>query len=45
MHVIVLTGSPKCRKEDALEAGADDFIEKPFSPLTLIDKIEQILKD
>jgi CheY-like chemotaxis protein len=43
--VIVLTGSLKCRKEDALKAGADDFIEKPFSPLTLIDKIEQILKD
>jgi len=43
--VIILTGSQNCRKEEALKAGADDFIEKPFSPLTLIDKIEQILKD
>ena len=44
-NIIILTGSRYTHKEEALEAGADDFLQKPFSPLTLIDKVEHILKN
>ncbi|NLG18535.1 MAG: response regulator [Fibrobacter sp.] len=43
-NVIILTGSRSCHKEEAIKAGANDFLQKPFSPLTLIDKVEHILK-
>lgn len=42
-HIIVLTGSEKDRKDEGLNAGANDFMYKPFSPLDLIEKIEQYL--
>lgn len=44
IHVIMLTGHDQA--EDRLkgnEAGADDYFTKPFSPLTLIKKIEEVL--
>ena len=42
--IIMLTG--KGQKTDikiGLEAGADDYFVKPFSPLGLIKKVEQVL--
>jgi CheY-like chemotaxis protein len=42
--VIVLTGRGDARApEDAAKAGADAFISKPFSPLDLLRKIEELL--
>jgi CheY-like chemotaxis protein len=40
--VIMLSGSEIELRETALEAGAVDFIQKPFSPLDLIEKIEAL---
>ena len=43
--IIMLTA--KCQKEDykkGFDAGADDYFAKPFSPLRLIKKVEEILK-
>ena len=42
-HVIILTGSRIDRRNEGLSAGACDVLTKPFSPLGLISKIEQIL--
>lgn len=42
-QIIVLTGSEQDRKEDGLAAGAVDFVYKPFSPLDLLEKIDQCL--
>ncbi len=42
--IVMLTG--KDRDEDrqkAKEAGADDYFTKPFSPLELIKKVEEVL--
>ena len=42
--VVILTalGQDDAR-EEGLNAGADDYLTKPFSPLALIGKVEQIL--
>ena len=43
-QIIMLTGrGQKGDREKSLDAGADDFFEKPFSPLALIKKVEEIL--
>jgi CheY-like chemotaxis protein len=42
-QVIILTGSRIDRRKEALAAGAVDFFAKPFSPLDLIAKVEQVL--
>lgn len=42
-QVIILTGSRVDRRKEALAAGASDFFSKPFSPLDLIAKVEQML--
>ena len=43
-HIIMLTGrGQKSDREKSLDAGAADFFEKPFSPLALIKKVEEIL--
>ena len=42
--VIILTGSGIDRKREGLDAGACVFFSKPFSPLALISKIENILE-
>jgi DNA-binding response OmpR family regulator len=40
----MLTGrGQKGDREKSLDAGADDFFEKPFSPLALIKKVEEVL--
>ena len=44
-RIIMLTA--KGQKEDIAEgfkAGVDDYFVKPFSPLTLINKVEEFLK-
>jgi two-component system, OmpR family, phosphate regulon response regulator PhoB len=41
--VIILTGSESDRSKEGFEAGACDFIIKPFSPLDLINKVEELL--
>ncbi len=42
--IIILSGMGRRKhKKEALEAGALDFFAKPFSPLELIEKVEQIL--
>ena len=42
--VIMLTAKgQKIDREKGLEAGADDYFVKPFSPLDLIKKVEEVL--
>jgi len=40
--VIMLSGSEIELRETALQAGVAEFIQKPFSPLDLMDKIEAL---
>jgi CheY-like chemotaxis protein len=43
-QVIMLSGVGGTRQvNEAIEAGAADFLKKPFSPLELIEKVEQAL--
>ncbi|MBI2918667.1 MAG: response regulator [Chloroflexi bacterium] len=45
-RVIVVTGSAdETYRERALSLGADAFFTKPFSPLVLLEKITELLKD
>jgi CheY-like chemotaxis protein len=42
--VIILTSRDQEKiKEKGLKAGADDYFVKPFSPLDLIQKVEEVL--
>jgi CheY-like chemotaxis protein len=41
-EVVMLSGSDMELREAALEAGVVEFIQKPFSPLDLIEKIEAL---
>ncbi|MCL2183296.1 MAG: response regulator [Chitinispirillia bacterium] len=43
--VIMLSGSEKELRGAALEAGVEEFIKKPFSPLDLIEKVENLFGD
>lgn len=45
IRIIMLTASwsPDIRMK-ALEAGADDYFVKPFSPLSLLDKVHEVLR-
>lgn len=36
--------SQQAEQEKVLHAGADGFMSKPFSPLELIDKVEEMLR-
>ena len=42
-QIIILTGSRKDRRSEGIAAGACDIFTKPFSPLDLISKVEQML--
>ena len=42
-QIIILTGSRIDRRKEGMAAGACDVLSKPFSPLGLISKVEQIL--
>jgi DNA-binding response OmpR family regulator len=41
-QIIILTGSDHAR-ENGINAGACDFFIKPFSPLDLIAKVDNLL--
>ncbi len=42
--IIILTAKgQQADREAGLEAGADDYFAKPFSPLELIKKVEEVL--
>ncbi|MGR3317788.1 MAG: response regulator transcription factor [Candidatus Anammoxibacter sp.] len=42
--IIMLTAKgQQADKEKGLEAGANDYFAKPFSPLELINKVEEVL--
>jgi len=43
--IIMLSGSEIELRETALKAGVAEFIQKPFSPLDLIEKIEELFGD
>ncbi len=44
--VIMLTAKgQQADREKGIEAGADDYFVKPFSPLDLIKKVEEVLGD
>jgi len=41
--IVMLTAKgQQADREAGLKAGADDYFSKPFSPMALIDKIEEI---
>ncbi len=43
-QIIMLTGKgQQDDQEKGLKAGADDYFSKPFSPLELIKKVEEVL--
>lgn len=43
-QIIMLTGrGQKDDREKSLDAGANDFFSKPFSPLALIRKVEEVM--
>lgn len=42
--VIIVSASPHVRKL-AMDAGVDEFIEKPFGVSTLLNKVEDLLKE
>lgn len=43
-RIIMLTGRGKeADREKSIEAGADDYFAKPFSPLALIKKVEEVM--
>ena len=44
VHVVLLTARGQARDREAgREAGADEYLIKPFSPLQLIETIERLL--
>jgi len=42
--IIMLTSSPDPDKAAGLDAGADDFITKPFSPIELVARVRAVLR-
>jgi DNA-binding response OmpR family regulator len=44
--VLMLSGRPQSTdRQKALDAGADDYVTKPFKPSFLVGKVEEILKN
>jgi len=41
--IMVTTEAERCRVIDALKAGANNYIIKPFEPTTIVAKIEEVL--
>ncbi|NDJ51599.1 MAG: response regulator [Chloroflexi bacterium] len=45
IYIVMLTAKGQPQDQQAgLEAGAEDYFVKPFSPLELIDLVEQVLR-
>lgn len=46
LPVVIMTGyADVARFEEAKEAGANDFIPKPFAPKLLLQRIQRVLRD
>lgn len=46
IHIIMLTAKgQQADREKGLDAGADEFMTKPFSLKTVVDKVKEILGD
>jgi len=44
IHVIMLTAKgQEADREQGMEAGADEFMTKPFSPIGVLDKVRELL--
>jgi len=44
IHIIILTAKgQEADREKGLNAGADEFITKPFSPMMVVDKVKELL--
>lgn len=44
IHIIMLTAKgQEADREKGLNAGADEFMAKPFSPIMVIDKVKELL--
>lgn len=44
IHIIMLTAKgQEADREKGLNAGADEFMTKPFSPIMVIDKVKELL--
>jgi len=44
IHVIMLTAKgQETDREQGMEAGADEFMTKPFSPIGVLDKVRELL--
>lgn len=44
IYIVVITASAKVEdEEDAWKAGADEFMKKPFSPKTLLERLNSII--
>ncbi len=41
--IMVTTEAERCRVIDALKAGANNYVIKPFEPTTIVAKIEEVL--
>lgn len=45
IHIIMLTAKgQEADREKGLNAGADEFMTKPFSPILVIDKVKELLE-
>jgi len=45
IKIVILTGKTNIKdQKKGLEYGADDYFVKPFSPLNLIEKVEEIFE-
>lgn len=45
IKIVMLTAlAQETNREAAMRAGADDYITKPFSPTTLLDKVDRALQ-
>jgi len=46
IHIIMLTAKgQEADREKGLNAGADEFMAKPFSPKMVVEKVKELLRD